>query len=147
MTTLTPAQASDIRAKLDKFDAWLNTKRNKRNGWASYRPEDIPADVPRVSNDERSALEVFDFVNNPPAKYFLYIKQETNLLETWQHGRATTWTGETLGAVSFGREWRSNMGDRRVPVTIRAINGRTYVGTYYKSTGDYARVRLAKGGN
>jgi hypothetical protein len=134
---LTAAQATDIRAKLARFEAW----RGKR---LSYHPDEVPADVPQVSNEELSALEVFEFVNDPPQAYFLYIKHETNLLETWQHGLATTWTGEKLGTVSYGRSWRSNMGDTRVPVTIQAINGKRYVGTYYKSAGDYARVRLAK---
>ena len=142
---LTPSQASDIRARLARFEVWLNTKRNKRSGWASYRPEDVPADVPQVSNEERSALEVFEFCTNPPDKYFLYIKP-LNTLCTGSVGEARTWTGERLGSVVFGRVWRSNMGDRRVPVRISAINGRTYVGTFFTDAGDYARIRLAKGG-
>jgi hypothetical protein len=89
-----------------------------------------------MTNDEISAQEVREFKANPPDKYFLYVSEERR--------DAHTWTGEHLGVVTFGREYRDNFGGKRVPVRIRAINGRQYVGTYYKSAGDYARVRLAK---
>lgn len=126
---ITSQEANDIRARSDAFAAWLGNRR-------SYRDEDVPADVPRVTNDETSALEVFDFVNDPPARYFLYINETTC--------KATTWTGDVLGDVTFGRAWRANMGDARVSIRIRAINGRTYAGTYYKSAGDYARVKAMR---
>jgi hypothetical protein len=90
-----------------------------------------------MTNDERSALEVFEFCTNPPDKYFLYINEKNHT--------ATTWTGETLGRVFLGREYRDNFGGRRVPITVRGINGLTYHGTYFKSSGDYARVRVKKG--
>src|SRR5439155_26054876 len=103
----------------------------------SYKPRDKPADVPDVSNEERSALEVFEFVTNPPDKYFLYINEKNRT--------ATTWPGEKLGDVSFGCEYRDNFGGERIPVNVYAINGKTYHGTYYKSSGNYARIRMKKG--
>lgn len=141
MQTLIPnvidkARAEIIRAECAAESAWVDTQRGP-NGWASYRPEDKPACVPDVPNADKSALEVFDFVFDPPAKYFLYIN-ETD-------GTATTWTGDKLGRVVFGREYRDNFGGRRVPVRVYGINGLTYTGTYYKSSGDYARVKLCKG--
>jgi hypothetical protein len=132
---ITPEQASDIRQRNDALVAWVDSIRGK-NGWASYRPEDKPTNVPDVSNEERSALEVFEFCQTPPAKYFLYIREKDHT--------ATTWTGDVLGQVSFGREWRDSFGGRRVPVTIRAVNGLTYHGTYFKSSGDFARIRQSK---
>ena len=132
---ITPDQAADIRERNNALMAWVDSIRGK-NGWASYRPENKPPDVPDVSNEERSALEVFEFCTNPPDKYFLYISCEKQ--------SATTWTGDLLGHVSFGREYRDNFGGRRVPVTVRAINGRTYHGTYFKSSGDFARIRQSK---
>jgi hypothetical protein len=128
-------QALDIHTRNNALMAWVDSIRGK-NGWASYRPEDKPASVPDVSNEERSALEVFEFCQNPPEKYFLYIREKDHT--------ATTWTGDVLGEVSFGREWRDSFGGRRVPVTIRAINGLTYHGTYFKSSGDFARIRQSK---
>jgi hypothetical protein len=133
---ITPEKANDIRTRNDALMAWVDSIRGK-NGWASYRPEDKPAHIPDVTNEERSALEVFEFVTNPPDKYFLYINEANRT--------ATTWTGETLGQVSFGSEYRDNFGGKRAPITIRAINGRTYHGTYFKSSGDYARIRVQKG--
>jgi hypothetical protein len=132
---ITPGQAADIRHRNDALMAWVDSIRGK-NGWASYKPEDKPANVPDVSNEERGALEVFEFVTNPPDKYFLYINETTHT--------ATTWTGDKLGHVLFGREWRDSFGGRRVPVTLRAINGLVYVGTYYKSSGNFARIRQSK---
>lgn len=88
------------------------------------------------TNAERSAIEVYEFVHHPPDRYFVYINEQKRI--------ATTWTGDELGKVAFGREWCDNFGGKRVPVTITAINGRTYHGTYYKSSGDYARIKVAK---
>jgi len=133
---ITPEQARDIRNRNDALNRWVDSIRG-RNGWASYKPEDKPASVPDVTNEERSALEIFDFVTNPPDKYFLYIQE--------QDSTATTWTGDKLGHVSFGREFRDSFGGKRVPVTIHAINNATYHGTYYKSSGSYARVRMSAG--
>lgn len=133
---ITPEQAEDIRQRNDALNAWVDAIRDKRSGWASYKPSDKPAHVPDVTNEERSALEVFEFVTNPPDKYFLYVNEETH--------EATTWTGDKLGEVRFGREFRDNFGGRRVPVTIRAINALAYHGTYYKSSGNFARIRQSK---
>jgi hypothetical protein len=132
---ITPEQAHDIRARNDALMAWVDSIRGK-NGCASYRPEDKPANVPDVSNDERSALEVFEFCSNPPDKYFLYINETQRT--------ATTWTGDLLGHVTFGREFRDSFGGKRQPVWIRAINGKQYQGTYFKSSGNYARVKVAR---
>jgi hypothetical protein len=132
---ITPEQAADIRKRNDALMTWVDSIRGK-NGWASYRPEEKPADVPNVTNDERSALEVFEFCTNPPEKYFLYISDANRT--------ATTWTGDALGNVLFGREYRDNFGGKRVPVTVRAINGHTYHGTCFKSSGNYARIKAAK---
>jgi len=135
---ITPEQAADIRQRNDALMAWVDSIRGK-NGWASYRPEDKPAHVPDVTNDERSALEVFDFVTDPPDKYFLYVNEETH--------EATTWTGDKLGDVRFGRAYKCPAfggSSTHVPITIRAINGLTYHGIYFKSSGNFARIRQSK---
>ena len=96
----------------------------------------LPASA-QITNDERSALECFEFCAAVPDSYFCYINERSQV--------ASTWTGDRLGHVTFGRQWRDNFGGVRVPITVRAINGRTYHGTYYKSSGDYARLKLSKG--
>jgi hypothetical protein len=95
-------------------------------------------------NKETSRKEVEGWKANPPDKYFLYI-QDTGGKGPWHlEGQATTWTGDILGTVRFGREYRSNFGDKRVPVVVFGNNGVKYHGTYYKSAGDYARIRRHK---
>ena len=42
---ITQDQAADIRKRNDALMAWVDSIRGK-NGWASYRPEDKPTDVP-----------------------------------------------------------------------------------------------------
>jgi hypothetical protein len=42
---ITQEQAADIRLRNGALNAWIDTFRGK-NGLASYRPEDKPANVP-----------------------------------------------------------------------------------------------------
>jgi hypothetical protein len=128
-------QANEIQARMTVHDAWVDSIQDK-NGWACYNPEDKPLSIPDVSNAERSALEVWNFYTEIPTRYTLYINEAKQL--------ATTWTGERLGVVDFGREWRDNFGGTRVSINVHAINGCLYHGTYYKSSGNYARIKLAK---
>lgn len=101
-------------------------------------PCEISATFPfadEVNNDMRSAIEEYEFRTDAPKSYFLYISKE---------GKATTWTGQVLGNVSFSKEFRAVFGDIRQRVTVYGINGKIYHGTFYKSAGDYARIKLAK---
>lgn len=127
---LTLDQVKDIEAREAVRVEFM--KRAKRN---YLTPED-QTQLPSVTNEERSAVEVYYWHNEPPEKYFLYVKEDSNT--------ATTWTGEALGRVSFGREYRSCFGDKRQSVMLYGTNGRNYHGTYYKSAGDYARVKAFK---
>jgi hypothetical protein len=120
------------RREIDEKRAWIDTKRVGKSGWASYRQEDVPAHLQHVDNDLTSAVEFFEWVTVPPRSYFLYINEANKT--------ATTWTGEVLGSVEFGRKYVSNMGDTRVPIVVRGNNGVVYHGMYYKSAGDYARI-------
>lgn len=95
-----------IRAKISIFEKW-------RNGRTSYRTEEVPENLPIPTNDEISSLEVFEFMTSPPDRYFLYINDDTR--------KATTWTGETLGDVRFGRPYRDNFGGTRVPIRINVL--------------------------
>ena len=90
----------------------------------------------KCSNEEYSAIEIYEWLNEKPRKYFLYIN------ETRREG--TTWTGDRLGFVEFGREYRDNFGGTRVPISLHGTNGLEYHGTYFKSAGNYARIRARK---
>jgi len=91
-----------------------------------------------VTNEEISAAEVYQFINDPPDKYFVYINEERH--------EATTWIGEKLGHVTGLSQIpkRSNFGDFRVYIDVYGINGKKYHGVYYKSAGDYARIKMYK---
>lgn len=144
--TISAAKAEDIRERVRAFDRAaqaFDPKRYKRGGgWTPAEQREIArmAGAPRPSNEEVSGLEVYDFIHSPPDKYFLYIDEKNHA--------ATTWTGDVLGPVAFGRSYKSpsaGMPSTRVPITVRGINGVIYVGTYYASAGNYARVRARKG--
>jgi hypothetical protein len=141
---ITKEAYEQIMARVRAFDAWLNTIRNPRTGWVSYKPEEVPPNVPTVSNAERSSAEVYEFFHNPPEKYFLYVRR---LLVApgvvSMHIEVTTWTGQLLGKGHLGRPYKCGL-SRRYPITFKGINGRLYRGTYYVSAGDYARVKLVK---
>lgn len=108
---------------------------NKTNGIPCEVTKTFPfADV--VDNNLRGQIELYEFKNDAPNKYFVYINEDKRI--------ATTWTGESLGKVYFGSPYRSNFGDKRIRIELFAINGKKYFGTYYKSSGDYARIKLSK---
>ena len=122
------------RHQLNQYEAAAKKymHENKTNG--------IPCEITKtfpyndiVNNALRSAVEVWEFKNDPPTDYFLYVGTD-----------AHTWTGQHLGNVSFGREYRSNFGDVRQPIDVYGINGIKYHGIFYKSTGDYARIKAYK---
>lgn len=135
---MTPQLYSQLRLKINQFESW-------RNGRTSYRVEEIPPNVPKVSNHERSLVEVYEFKHNPPARYTVYIKREVVSAGVVGKGiTATTWMGHVLGhgklgqSYRIGRKYRNNIVYR---VEFQAINGHTYRGQYYASAGDYAHVR------
>lgn len=135
---ITERQAADIRSRHDAIDAWL--KANKRN---SYRMEELESvGLCAPTNDETSALEVFEFCRDKPDHYFLYVRP--TLGSDSFACTVGTWTGEQLGAGRMGHVYRSNMGDKRRSIHFRAITGDSYAGTYFCGAGDYARVRKVR---
>jgi hypothetical protein len=138
---ITAEKAQDIRNREAALTAW----RGNRNSYKTGEPEAAGLNPP--TNEERSALEVFDFVTNPPERYFIYVtrpKVQAGYTLGFQRTIATTWTGEKLGEAYLGGKFVSNFGDERYSITVRGINGKKYIGTYFAGAGDYARIRLAK---
>jgi hypothetical protein len=135
---ITAEYAADIMARSAGLRDWLAaTGRTSKSGWSSYKHEDaIAAGINPPTDAELSSFELFEFCRAKPDRYFLYISEPIGL--------ATTWTGEKLGRVTFGRAYRDNFGGTRVPVWVKAVNGCSYFGTHFKSAGDYARVRKVK---
>lgn len=128
-----------LKKRLERFETW-------RNGRTSYESGSVPKGLD-VSNEERSQIEVYEFVSNPPAKYFAYIRRvdcEGNASEKSLRIQVTTWTGQVIGTGLLGTSFRDNFGGHRYPLRFRGINGLEYAGTYYASAGDYARVKAIK---
>jgi hypothetical protein len=133
---------TEYRLHRNRIDAYHRVMRELYPNQNGFSPDEIAnivqtAHIGRApTNEERSAVEVYEFLHNPPEKYFVYINRTKR--------EATTWTGEKLGTVGFGTEYRDNFGGKRVPITVYAINGAKYHGTYYASSGDYARIKMSK---
>lgn len=119
--------------------AWMRA--NNRN---SYRSEELPAQLlPTLTNEQQADIEMFDWLNDPPVKYFAYTKSDKFGL-TGSH--ITNWTGRELARIVHrGSVYRSNMGDRRCSFRAIGSNGLTYSGTAYIDAGDYVRMRAIKG--
>ena len=100
-------------------------------------------------NSINSAYEVYEWLHDPPVRYFAYVKVNTDR-QGYGTGTLTTWTGEKLGTVHLGRQYRSGFGyghDRaRRSITVVGTNGKRYYGTYYEGAGDYARIKQFKEG-
>jgi len=123
------------RARIAAFEAWLN-------GRTSYRTEDVPTELRDIDNAMRSAVEVYEINTEKPEKLFVYVAPD-KIANAGAFGFVTTWTGERLGRYEVRNKWRDNFGGERQ--SIRAcIGGVMYAGTYFKSSGDYARLKKCK---
>ena len=140
---LTYVDHARLRDKIDRYYAAQERLFPGRNGFTPMDIEMVLASAgidAAPTNEERSAVEVYEFMRDKPVKYFAYVN--TNERQPGL-GQVTTWTGDLLGACSFGREYRDKFGGKRVPITVHGINGLTYHGTYFKSAGDYCRLKAS----
>jgi hypothetical protein len=90
----------------------------------------------KVTNRDRSVVEVYRFQNRKSAKPFVaYLKDR----------KVTNWTGLRLCTVTSRKEGRRGFhGAKIVTVQARCIDGRSYVGTG-PGDGMYLRLRPKKG--
>lgn len=125
-------------------------------GHGDYSP-DGKVDNVILSNEELAAIELWSFCNQPPEKMFAYVKKsdKTNVYyRRMPNGRGgpfdyliTNFTGESFGEAHLGYEYKSPafwQPSIRQSVTLHAINGYWYYGTFYKSSGDYCRLKRGK---
>jgi hypothetical protein len=100
-------------------------------------------------NRQTSQLELANWMREKPQRYFVYVKARTNTErigcnppdERYLRGTITTWVGDELGIVFGGLPYRDNFGGERVAIDVVGNNGVIYYGTYYKSSGDYCRLK------
>lgn len=97
-------------------------------------------DDAKLTNEERSKLEVEEFRSAAPERYFAYHGGPSF------GGRGvrcdiTTWVGDRLATVvDAGPVWTSNFGDQRQTFRCVTEDGVHYGGTAYLSAGDYVRL-------
>ena len=139
----TDERYADLKARNAAHQAWSEQYR-KPSGWIVISPNEQATCPPeaRISNDERSELEVAEWHRDPPDAYFLYVMRSKD-----DHAYAATWCGHALsvGPVALGPVWRDNMGGKRRSIRFMGTNGHEYAGWYFTSSGDYARVKRLKG--
>lgn len=129
----------DAYNKYQQYDFVLREylKKNKTNSISVEVSNTFPY-ANEVTNELRSAIETWEFKIKPPQKYTVYVNLEKRVV--------TTWMGQVLGNITFiGKEYTSNMGDKRINIRFKGINTLTYSGIFYKSSGDYAHVKTVLG--
>lgn len=136
-TNITESEYQHLKTKYDTYHAARKLLCQGRN-CVTVEEQALLPESP--THDEISSLEVYEFRHDIPTRYFAYVDRQ-GIYPSY----ITTWTGEILGEVSsFGAKYHSNMGDVRQNITAKMINGRTYYGTYFVSSGDYCRLKLSK---
>jgi hypothetical protein len=102
-------------------------------------------------NSITSAHEVYEWKRNPPQKYFVYVSLTMHqgtlgTIHTYPHAIVTTWTGEHLGNATVGLPYNGGgfCASKRRAIWVKGNNGVNYHGTYFESSGDYARITADK---
>lgn len=131
-------QAKAIREKLNEHEQARN---NLFPNKCSFTPQEMDQLPPRPTNDELAQLEVYDWITNPPEKYFTYVTEVRNVPAS-----IGTWTSLPLGIVTdYGRVvtcYTPSGGQyQKQHITVKGTNGYDYQGWYYCSTGTYARIK------
>lgn len=108
-------------------DRYMNSSHNA--GWRVLAHFKQLVDTPSGNVSNRMALW---FKNAKPDNLRVYIKGNS----------ATTWTGTYLGEVINGKHYKSVFDDRRLTITVHAINGLRYYGTIYLNRHDSTIVHI-----
>ncbi len=137
--TISATEAASIRSAIERDERArkeFDPRRFQRGG--GYTPAEVAA-IKKLaggaapSNEQRSALEVHDFVTNPPEHLFAYYDDGMKHVKTWM--------GDILGTIVSRGQERRPFGGRVVSVHVLGINGVRYVGTCNLSSGTYCRLR------
>lgn len=135
---ITKIRYKTLIAKIALFEQW-------RNGRTSYHPSELPQDLKVPTNAERSQVEVYEFVTNPPDRYFCYVKRNIAAPGVVDNKvTLTTWTGQILGYGYLGKCYFTGVRpfqSKRYTLKFTGINEVKYKGVYYASSGDYCRIR------
>ena len=107
---------SEYKNLKEKYEYYHSEREKIFPGKCSFSKEDQSKLPVSPTNDEISAIEMYEFVNDPPTRYFCYVSPDKNkypnLKNTFigQSCKITTWTGDILGYGKLGTKYRSNKG-------------------------------------
>lgn len=142
-----------LAAKIKAYDTETMEKfPPKRPGGGRSWPSDFPFVNPSPTNEERSAVETYLFLANPPERYTVYVlidhNTEVSALKralSGPLGYATTWMGQILGRIcEAGPAYEGNICRRQMPISFEGINGYRYYGRWAMNRGTVLNVRAAK---
>lgn len=97
-----------------------------------------------ITNEERSKIELYEFVHDPPEKYFAYYDKPLTKISNWMGVKLGDIISKS-GVYEVGFRMVTGRRGRAVNVRIKGINGVTYAGTCYLDAGDYCRMKALKG--
>jgi hypothetical protein len=131
---VTETQYSELKSRQAIYEKWSENFKQK-NGWIVIPKEATPPVT--FENEDRSKIEIYEFVTQKPARYFAYYHSGSRLIRNWM--------GEQLALVEYYSVPKvSSFGDKRVYFSARGINGIRYHGVAYVPAGDYCRMRAYK---
>lgn len=140
---LTEQEYKHWRKIADNYMDWV-----KAREYRGYKPDELPEELRSLTNEIRSQIEVYEWVNDPPEEYFAYVKNDS--LEV------TTWMGDRIGNFFHtGHHYEDveqtylDENDEEVveyerqevrDIYVIGTNGVTYIGKYYFENGDYCTM-------
>jgi len=91
-------QYQEVVLRKSQYNQWAK-QYQKKSGWTVIPVNVIPP--VKFDNDDRSALEVWEWKHNPPDRYFLYVHENATPPDGFPYEKpiweAQTWTGRRLG--------------------------------------------------
>lgn len=132
MILLTSEEYSRLMEQHDKHAAWLGSR-------TSYKEEEVPEGCHSLHNEASSLCEVYRVFHEKPRRLFAYVNVEKR--------QVITWCGDVLGIATLGPVYEVpafGRPSKRQSITLSCMNGLTYYGTYYTSSGDYCRLTAKK---
>jgi hypothetical protein len=144
---LSPERFRDLDARNTRNRIYWAANADFDRSGASSMSAETSAATPeecRISNDERGELELHHFMTEAPLHLFAYVTKNRKT-GAWQ---CNAWPGQPFGRVWVGDPYKSpgfyGRPSTRRSVTLFAVNGWIYSGTFYQSSGDYARLKRTK---
>lgn len=130
---ITENEYNQFTAKYEAYHAARKLLCGKSN---CVTPEQAKLLPESPKSEEISAIEVYEFITNPPMKYTAYVDDKKDIV--------TTWTGEELGKITGRQKYTNNMGAIMRQVWFKGINSKNYYGFYPSDNQDCCNFKQVK---